>query len=233
MSLLAPSKPPRLEVPLPLGLLPVRAVRSAIRRYRQGGSHQQLEAAVDRHGAELETAIHSLLRAHYEEYQGLVSRLEIVHAAIEQQAHQALWLRSFPDETPDPDPIVCTLPGGRQIPVEHLTAAVRCLRLDPRLLVSIEPDWDSEPSSPVKTRSDDGARQAANPAIRALNAAGVSCGDLARALECSKSMAYRLLTDAPVTGELAAAIERLFGNPELTAEIMAMIPGRNGRGTRA
>jgi hypothetical protein len=216
---------PTLELlPLPAGKLPVIAVRSAVDRYRAGGSSEALTRCVDLYGDELEHELHRRLSEQAAEFERLVRELERQHSYMATTHAQLTWLRRFPAGTVGDraSPIGCRLPSGAVIAAPRLLGALHKLELDERLLANGNGD---------RRRRSGHDRRGSSPAMQLLADAGLSTRILATEMDVSKTAPLSWLHGryrAPP--ELEQAIARLTGDPELASEIVALIPSRNGAG---
>lgn len=204
---------------LPRGQLPVGPVASAVRNYRHGTySEESVRRAIDKHGEQLEASIAHKLAQDRAEFLRLVDRLEVLAGYMATRQAQALWLRRWPQgPAPDPVPITCMLPGGHVAAVPLLLGPLHELQLERRLYAT-----DGEALTGHR-------RVGASPVMAALAASGLAVIDVAHALDCSKTHAWRYLTGrVAAPAELPLALERLTGDAELAREIVVLIPARNG-----
>ena len=78
---------------LPPGQLPVVACRSAVNRYRAGGSPDALLRCVDRYGDQLDQALAIRLAEQAAEFRRLVAELERQHGYMATTQGQQAWLQ--------------------------------------------------------------------------------------------------------------------------------------------
>jgi hypothetical protein len=203
------------RLPLPPGSLPVDALRSTLRAYRRGeASADQLIRTVDRRGQVLEERLTAKLAHDLAEYHRTLRRLELLASWIETRRQQIAWIHAFPNRGRDPGPLRCRLPSGHVAAVPILTGPLHELELDPRLIANGNGAEDR--------------RRGAGPAMVMLDRAGLSCADVAAALDVGKPTAWRWLTGTTAyPAELAPALEQLT-DAKVAREILELIPCRNG-----